>query len=146
MLPEEKIAEIKEAFSIQDVENEGKIDGLKLMGVLRTLGHDPTKAEIKDLLNELGKTESNKIEFEEILIIYERKGEDLERTAAVRIAFRMFDDTEKGYITPEDVVRVMEKLGSPISNENAEKLVRSSSLYGYGKVNFEEFLVKQFFL
>jgi calmodulin len=116
------------------------------MAVLRTLGHDPTKAEVKDLLNEIGKTESSKIGFEEILVMYERKGEDLERTAAARIAFRMFDDTEKGYIVPEDVVRVMEKLGSPISEENAEKLIRNTSLYGYRKVNFEEFLVKQFFL
>jgi calmodulin len=145
MLTEEKIAEAKEAFAIQDEENEGKIDGTKLINVFRTLGHDPTRSEVKDLLNEIGKTEQSKVEFTEVLTMYERKAEDFERNSAARIAFRMFDETEKGYITPEDVVRVMTKLDSPISEENAEKLIRETSVYGYRKVNFEEFLVSQYF-
>jgi Ca2+-binding EF-hand superfamily protein len=145
MLTEEKVAEVKEAFAIQDVENVGKVIGTKVMAVLRTLGHDPTKSEVRDLLNEIGKTEEEMVTFIEVLNMYERKAEDFERCSAARIAFRMFDNEEKGYITPEDVVRVTAQLGSPIGKEKAEELVRKTSVYGYRKVNFEEFLISQMF-
>ena len=43
--------DLKEAFEIVDLENEGKITTKKLFRVMRTLGQNPTEAEVQDLIN-----------------------------------------------------------------------------------------------
>jgi calmodulin len=142
---EDVVAGIKEAFSLFDKDNNNSIKGSDFASVLKALGHDPTKSEVLDMLNDVGKNLDNQLEYLEFLALYERKKSELEVNASQRVAFRMFDRTEKGYITPEDVVFTLEKLGSPVSIEKATELIRSSSLYGYSKLNFEEFVVCQLF-
>jgi Ca2+-binding EF-hand superfamily protein len=102
-------------------------------------------SEVKDLLNEIDKQIEEDVHFPEFILLYERKREQLSTNHGSRIAFRMFDREEKGFINAEDVVFTMNQLGSPIEKEKAEKLIRETSLYGYNKINFEEFLTMQLF-
>ena len=45
--------EHKEAFMLFDRRGDGKIDSSQLGEVLRSLGHNPTQAEVKKALNEV---------------------------------------------------------------------------------------------
>ena len=62
-LTEEQIAEFKEAFSLFDKDGDGTITTKELGTVMRSLGQNPTEAELQDMINEVdadGKHSSDK--------------------------------------------------------------------------------------
>ena len=52
-LTEEQIAEFKEAFSLFDKDGDGTITTKELGTVMRSLGQNPTEAELMDMINEI---------------------------------------------------------------------------------------------
>lgn len=61
-LTEEQIAEFKEAFSLFDKDGDGTITTKELGTVMRSLGQNPTEAELQDMINEVdadGELQSN---------------------------------------------------------------------------------------
>jgi EF hand len=51
-LSEEQIAEFKEAFALFDKDSDGTITTKELGTVMRSLGQNPTEAELQDMINE----------------------------------------------------------------------------------------------
>lgn len=85
-LTEEQIAEFKEAFSLFDKDGDGTITTKELGTVMRSLGQNPTEAELQDMINEvdadgkLKKKKKGKKNLREIIgkkerESFERKGE-----------------------------------------------------------------------
>jgi hypothetical protein len=56
-LTEEQIAEFKEAFSLFDKDGDGTITTKELGTVMRSLGQNPTEAELQDMINEVSSPE-----------------------------------------------------------------------------------------
>ena len=52
-LTEEQITEFKEAFSLFDKNGDGTITTKELGTVMRSLGQNPTEAELQDMINEV---------------------------------------------------------------------------------------------
>ena len=52
-LSEEKIAEFRAAFELFDKDRDGKITTKELGTVMRSLGQNPTEAELQDMINEV---------------------------------------------------------------------------------------------
>ena len=52
-LSNEQIAEFKEAFSLFDKDGDGSIATKELGTVMRSLGQNPTEAELQDMVNEV---------------------------------------------------------------------------------------------
>jgi calmodulin len=72
-LTEEQIAEFKEAFSLFDRDDNGAIASKDLGIVMRSLGVNPTQAEITDWINELNQETPGTIGFQEFVSIMSRK-------------------------------------------------------------------------
>lgn len=53
VVSEEQIAEFKEAFSLFDKDGDGTITTKELGTVMRSLGQNPTEAELQDMINEV---------------------------------------------------------------------------------------------
>ncbi|KAH0789842.1 Calmodulin [Histomonas meleagridis] len=56
-LTPEQIAEFREAFNIFDKDGDGRITAKELGTVMRSLGQNPSEAEIQDMVNEEDITE-----------------------------------------------------------------------------------------
>lgn len=70
-MTEEQIAEFKEAFSLFDKDGDGTITTKELGTVMRSLGQNPTEAELQDMINEVdadGKTFRSLVKREECLL------------------------------------------------------------------------------
>ncbi len=52
-LNEEDIAEFKEAFNLFDKDRSGTISTIELAIVMRSLGLNPSEAELQDMINEV---------------------------------------------------------------------------------------------
>jgi len=69
-LTEEQIAEFKEAFSLFDKDGDGTITTKELGTVMRSLGQNPTEAELADMINEVDADGSGTIDFPEVTTPY----------------------------------------------------------------------------
>ncbi len=72
-LTEEQIAEFKEAFSLFDKDGDGTITTKELGTVMRSLGQNPTEAELQDMINEVDADGNGTIDFPEFCTLMARK-------------------------------------------------------------------------
>ena len=72
-LSKEQIAEFKEAFSLCDTDDDGFIRLRELGTVMRSLGQNPTQAELQDMINDIDQDGSGSIDFPEFLTMMARK-------------------------------------------------------------------------
>ena len=77
-LTEEQIAEFKEAFSLFDEGGYGAIPTKKLGTVMRSLGQNPTKVELQDMISdsEIDADRNGMIDFPEFLTMMASKMKD----------------------------------------------------------------------
>ena len=66
-MTEEQIEEIKIIFSIFDKDGVGSINTKELGHLMRCSGHDPTEAELKDMINEINADDNGTINFPNFL-------------------------------------------------------------------------------
>jgi len=85
-LSEEQIAEFKEAFSLFDRDGDGKITSKELGTVMRSLGQNPTEAELQDMINEVDTDGNGTIDFPEFLTMMARKMQDTDTEEEIRWA------------------------------------------------------------
>ena len=64
-LTKEQISEFKEAFSMFDENKDGKITAKELLKVMRSLGQNPTEAELQNMINDVDIDGSGNIEFDQ---------------------------------------------------------------------------------
>ncbi|CAH8661470.1 unnamed protein product [Heterobilharzia americana] len=106
-LTEEQIAEFKEAFSLFDKDGDGTITTKELGTVMRSLGQNPTEAELQDMINEVDADGNGTIDFPEFLTMMARKMKDTDSEEEIREAFRVFDKDGNGFISAAELRLVL---------------------------------------
>ncbi|NXN20916.1 CALM protein, partial [Nycticryphes semicollaris] len=155
--------EFKEAFSLFDKDGDGTITTKELGTVMRSLGQNPTEAELQDMINEVDAdgerpplpiplvplslphrssipvpTPGNgTIDFPEFLTMMARKMKDTDSEEEIREAFRVFDKDGNGYISAAELRHVMTNLGEKLTDEEVDEMIREADIDGDGQVNYE---------
>jgi len=138
-LTEEQISEFREAFELFDKDGDGTITTKELATVMRSLGQNPTEAELQDMINEVDIDGSGSIEFNEFLTMMSKKIKENESSNDIREAFRVFDRNGDGYISAEELSQVMSTLGENLTQDEIDEMIREADLDGDGKVGYDEF-------
>lgn len=131
---------IKEAFSLFDKDGDGTITTKELGTVMRSLGQNPTEAELQDMINEVDADGNGTIDFPEFLTMMARKMKDTDSEEEIREAFRVFDKDGNGYISAAELRHVMTNLGEKLTDEEVDEMIREADIDGDGQVNYEEFV------
>ena len=137
-LSEEQICEFKEAFSLFDKDGDGTITTKELGTVMRSLGQNPTEAELQDMINEVDADGNGTIDFPEFLTMMSRKMKDTDAEEEIRNAFQVFDKNLDGFITPAELRHIMTNLGEKLTDEEVDEMIREADLDGDGQINYEE--------
>ena len=132
--------EFKEAMSLFDRNDDGKIVIEELGTVMRSLGQNPTDAELKDMINEVDADGNGIIDFPEFLTMMARKMRYTDSEEEIKGAFREFDKDGNGYISKAELTHVMTNLGERLTEEEAIEMIGEAEIDGDGIVNYEEFV------
>ncbi|GJS88761.1 calmodulin-2/4 isoform X1 [Tanacetum coccineum] len=168
-LTDDQISEFKEAFSLFDKDGDGNINDLPLntsvhilindeksrceychgtgcittkeLGtVMRSLGQNPTEAELQDMINEVDADGNGTIDFPEFLNLMARKMKDTDSEEELKEAFRVFDKDQNGFISAAELRHVMTNLGEKLTDEEVDEMIREADVDGDGQINYEEFV------
>jgi Ca2+-binding EF-hand superfamily protein len=69
--------------------------------------------------------------FDEMCVILSHHAADFDQLVSARLVFNLLDKERKGYVVADDVVQFCHALRMQLSKEDAEKLVKSTSLHGH---------------
>lgn len=104
---------------------------------MRSLGQNPTEAELQDMINEVDADGSGTIDFPEFLAMMARKMKDTDSEDEIREAFRVFDKDGNGFISAAELRHVMTNLGEKLTDEEVDEMIREADIDGDGQVNYE---------
>ncbi|KAK3603077.1 hypothetical protein CHS0354_015772 [Potamilus streckersoni] len=133
--------EYERAFKLYDISGDGVITVSELEKVMRTLGHQPTEDEVKELLQEADYNGDGCITFPEFVDIMERKLSDTTTYEELQNAFNYIDKDGSGYVSVTELRNVVAELGSKlnITEEDLADMMRIADVDGDGRIGFEEF-------
>jgi len=142
-LKEEQRKEIKEAFDLFDTDGTGTIEAKELKVALRALGFEPNKEELKKLVSDLDKSNSQsnqgQLDFNEFLEIMTAKMSEKDSREQIQKGFQLFKGPS-GKISFDDLKAVARELGENMSGEELMEMIREADKDEDGEVNEEEFM------
>ncbi|EFJ14591.1 hypothetical protein SELMODRAFT_120223 [Selaginella moellendorffii] len=137
---EERNKEFKEAFSLFDKDGDGCITTSELAVVMRSLGQNPSEAELREMIDEVDVDGNGTIDFQEFLNLMARKMKDTDTEEELKEAFKVFDKDRNGLISCAELRDVMINLGEKLTDEEVEEMIREADMDGDGHVNYDEFV------
>ena len=78
---------------------------------MRSLGQNPTEAELREMIQEVDADGNGTIDFGEFLTMMARKMRDTDSEEEIKEAFKVFDKDGNGYISAAELRHVMTNLG-----------------------------------
>lgn len=112
----------------------GYITAKDLGNAMKAFGQVPTEAELQDMLNQFDSHRDGAVDFQDFLKFVARRMEEL------REAFRGSDLNRDGFISVDELRRVLTTLWGKLTDEEADELICAADVDGDGKINHEEFL------
>lgn len=113
-----------------DKDGDGNITTKELGTVMRSLGQNPTEAELQDMVNEVDADGNGTIDFPEFLTMMARKMKDTDSEEEIREAFKVFDKDGNGQISAAELRHVMTNLGEKLSDEEVDEMIREADVDG----------------
>jgi calmodulin len=105
---------------------------------MRSLGQNPTEAELQDVINEVDADGNGTIDFPEFLSLMLRKMKEQDYVEELIEAFKVFDRDGNGHISAGEMRHVMttsEKL-----TDEVDEMITEAFFCGNGLINYEEFV------
>ena len=131
--------EYKEAFAMYDRKKEGKIATKDLGTVLRSLGRNPTEAEVKALAAEVDKGNKGFVAQADFLTLAAKKSSAKPQTEdQIKAAFKAFDKDGNGFVSASDLRHALTSLGEKFTQAEVDEVIRVLDVDSDGQVNYEQ--------
>jgi Ca2+-binding EF-hand superfamily protein len=130
------IQEFKEAFSIMDQNKDGIIDKNDLRDLYAAIGSIASDSQIENMLKEA----PGPINFTVFLTLFGERLTGTDPEATIIGAFEMFDKSSSGFITEEQLTKILKnKRGDPLNESEIEAMYKGKPPISGGKVDYKAF-------
>ncbi|XWS49808.1 hypothetical protein CRYUN_Cryun12cG0034600 [Craigia yunnanensis] len=137
-LSDNQVSSMKEAFTLFDTDGDGKIAPLELGILMRSLGGNPTQAQLKAIVAEEKLTAP--FDFPRFLDLMAKhmKPEPFDRQ--LRDAFKVLDKESTGFVSVSDLRHILTSIGEKLEPSEFDEWIREVDVGSDGKIRYEEFI------
>ena len=141
-IPEEKIAEYKEAFDMFDKNKKGTISATDITKIMKNFGYPISRKEVEGMIAEIDTSGDGELDFEEFVTLMEKTTQYIDETdeELVLRAFKSFDKNNDGKITNYEFKYILTQMGQKMSDEDANLLFEECDLDVNGELDYENFI------
>ena len=136
-LEKEILMEYKEVFSLFDKNQDGFINELEFAKIIITLGINPTKAELENLV--LEEENPDKIDFAAFCYIMSKNKRKPDSLNDLISAFRIFDPKAKGTINSVTLKKDLTTMGEPFNPQETDSFLKSAQPFPDGRIDYFTF-------
>lgn len=139
-LSDEQVSSMKEAFTLFDTDGDGKIAPSELGILMRSLGGNPTQAQLKAIIAEEKLTAP--FDFPRFLDLMSKhmKPEPFDRQ--LRDAFKVLDKDNTGFVSVADLRHILTSIGEKLEPSEFDEWIREVDVGPDGKIRYEEFIAR----
>ncbi|XP_010276712.1 PREDICTED: probable calcium-binding protein CML13 [Nelumbo nucifera] len=139
-LSEDQVASMKEAFSLFDTDGDGRIAASELGILMRSLGGNPTQAQLKEIVAQEKLT--SPFNFPRFLELMSKhmKSEPFDRQ--LRDAFMIIDKDSTGYVTVSELRHILTNIGEKLEPAEFDEWIREVDVGSDGRIRYEDFIVR----
>ena len=141
-LTDNQLTEIQDSFDLfqnDDKESGPAIDAEELLVVMRALGHEPSKEDLKKLVQESDRDNTGQLDFDGYLNIILNKMAERPSKEDIGKAFRLFDHEGMQQIDFADLKRMAGLIGEQITDEELQDMIDEADHSGTGEISQEDF-------
>jgi len=136
-LKQEDLNAVKDCFNLYDNDGSGKIPSDKLGTVVRSLGYNPTEAEVEDMVRNTARGPS--FGMPELLqAVAKCKGESRNNPDDIRESFSVFDRDGTGRVSAAEMRHVLTTVGEKLSDKEVDDMIREIDVDRDGQIIYEE--------
>ncbi|KAL9237083.1 hypothetical protein vseg_011671 [Gypsophila vaccaria] len=139
-LSEEQVNSMKEAFTLFDTDNDGKINPSELGILMRSLGGNPTQALLKSIITQ--ETLTAPFDFNRFMDLMSKhlKPEPFDRQ--LRDAFKVLDKDGTGFVLVSDLRHILTSIGEKLEPAEFDEWIREVDVGSDGKIKYEDFIAR----
>ncbi|CDW57596.1 tRNA guanosine-2'-O-methyltransferase TRM13-like protein [Trichuris trichiura] len=125
-------------FDRLDKDHDGRLNASDIAKAMQSIKGHATNDEITEAIRAYDLNGDGTIDFQEFLTLVQRYCSCLGEDQELRVAFRILDRNCDGFIDVDDLKEGMEILGMPVSDEEAQAMIKMGDHNNDGKLNFQE--------
>ncbi|KAL3874529.1 hypothetical protein ACJMK2_037534 [Sinanodonta woodiana] len=130
-----------EAFKLLDTEENGTITTKELGTAMRTLGQNPTEAELRDMIRDLNKDGDGTIDFPAFLSMMDiLRNTTTFMEEGIKEAFKVLDKDGDGFLNTTELRSVMIDIGEKLTDVEVDQMIQEADADKDGQINYEEFV------
>ena len=139
-ITDEELHEIREIFKMFDKDGNLTIEISELESIYQALGRELTPNELNEMINDIDLNNDGYITFHEFLSLYKKKLLLKGNEEKLRQAFEICDCDDSGYVTLDELKRIMNEVGENLDQGQLIAMLRDVDVDGDNRINFEEFI------
>jgi calmodulin len=132
--------ELKITFEIFDKDFDGFISLEEFGYVMKSLGYELSDTELQDMMKEVMKDDLFRINFEQFMLIMNKRGKDADIVEEYIEAFRVFDREGNGTVNRDELRHIMVALGERVSVEELDVMLQDADVNGDGLIEYKNFV------
>ncbi|KAK7252660.1 hypothetical protein RIF29_36767 [Crotalaria pallida] len=139
-LSDDQVSSMKEAFTLFDSDGDGKIAPSELGILMRSLGGNPTQAQLKSIVAEENLTAP--FDFPRFLDLMAKhmKPEPFDRQ--LRDAFKVLDKDSTGFVSVTELRHILTSIGEKLEPAEFDEWIREVDVGSDGKIRYEDFIAR----